>query len=169
MGKIILVTGGQRCGKSVFAENLALSLSPSPVYIATAEVRDEEFRERVRIHQERRGQRWTNIEEPICLSSHCSPGMVALVDCVTLWAMNAYFSFGEDKDKAFTFMEEELRKMSSFDATYIFVTNEIGLGGVSENEMRRRFTDLQGLINQAIAAKAEEVYFVVSGIPMKIK
>ena len=81
MEKIILITGGQRSGKSTYAEKLALSLSPRPVYLATAHIWDEEFRERVRIHQLRRGPEWTNIEEEKYLSRHDVTGRVVLIDC----------------------------------------------------------------------------------------
>lgn len=89
MKRIILITGGQRSGKSTKAEALALSLSTNPVYVATAKVWDEEFRERVRRHQERRGPEWTNIEEELYLSRHDLTGRVVVVDCVTLWLTNS--------------------------------------------------------------------------------
>ena len=84
MSKIILITGGQRSGKSTQAERMALSLSTNPVYVATAHIWDDEFRERVRIHQQRRGPQWTNIEEERYLSRHDLTGRVAVIDCVTL-------------------------------------------------------------------------------------
>lgn len=88
--KIFLITGGQRSGKSSHAEQLALSLAPDPVYMATAHVWDEEFRERVRRHQARRGPQWTNIEEEQLLSRHDVSGRVVLIDCVTLWLTNFF-------------------------------------------------------------------------------
>ena len=91
MSKVILITGGQRSGKSGHAEQLALSLTESPVYLATAHIWDDEFRERVRRHQERRGQQWTNIEEERYLSRHDLTGRVVVVDCVTLWLTNFFF------------------------------------------------------------------------------
>ena len=91
MKRIILITGGQRSGKSQYAELLALSLTDRPVYVATAHVWDEEFRQRVRKHQERRGPQWTNIEEERLLSRHTLTGRVALIDCLTLWCTNFFF------------------------------------------------------------------------------
>ena len=88
MKRIILITGGQRSGKSQYAEQLALSLSDHPVYVATAHVWDEEFRQRVCKHQERRGPQWTNIEEERQLSRHQLPDRVILIDCLTLWCTN---------------------------------------------------------------------------------
>ena len=96
MGRIILITGGQRSGKSTYAEQMALKLSPQPVYVATAHIWDDEFRERVRIHQKRRGPEWTNLEKERQLSQLQLPGRVILIDCVTLWATNFFFDFQSD-------------------------------------------------------------------------
>ena len=93
MKRIILITGGERSGKSVYAEQLALRLSEQPVYMATARIWDEEFRQRVRIHRERRGPQWTNIEEEKHLSRHDLTGRTVLVDCVTLWTTNFFFDY----------------------------------------------------------------------------
>lgn len=167
--RIILVTGGQRSGKSVFAETLALSLSSTPVYVATAQVLDDEFRHRVEVHQQRRGQQWTNIEEPLNLSRLDVDGRTTLIDCVTLWATNIFFAHDNDIDTAARIMKEEFDRFTSQNATFIFVTTETGLGGTSENPMQRRFNDLQGEINQYIASKADEVHLIISGIDVKIK
>lgn len=168
MRRIILVTGGQRSGKSEYAEQLALSLSDQPVYMATAHVWDDEFRERVRRHQKRRGPQWTNIEEERQLSRHDVEGRVVLVDCVTLWLTNLFFDT-EDARQALQTAQEEFDRFTRQNATFIFVTNEIGLGGVSENAIQRHFTDLQGWMNQYIAQKADEVTLMVSGIAVNIK
>mgnify|MGYP002855037960 CR=1 FL=1 len=171
MRRIILITGGQRSGKSIKAEQLALSLSETPVYVATAHVWDEEFQERVRRHQERRGPQWTNIEEEIYLSRHDLTGRVAVIDCVTLWLTN-FISIEQptlDIDHCLEIAQKEFDAFTSHDATYIFVTNEIGLGGISDNSLQRKFTDLQGWMNQYIASKADEVILMVSGIEIKIK
>lgn len=169
MKHIILITGGQRSGKSKKAEELALSLSDNPVYLATAHIWDEEFQERVRRHQERRGPQWTNIEEERNLSLHNMKGRVVVIDCVTLWLTNFFFANDSDVDKSLEEAKTEFDKFTAPDATYIFVTNEIGLGGVSENAIQRKFSDLQGWMNQYIAEKADEVILMVSGIEMKIK
>ena len=168
MKRIILITGGQRSGKSQKAEDLALSLSDNPLYLATAHIWDDEFRERVRRHQERRGPQWTNIEEELYLSRHNLAGRVVVIDCVTLWLTN-FFTNNSDTDKVLELAKKEFDAFTQPDATYIFVTNEIGLGGVSDNALQRKFTDLQGWMNQYIAAKADEVILMVSGIEMKIK
>jgi adenosylcobinamide kinase/adenosylcobinamide-phosphate guanylyltransferase len=169
MKKIILITGGQRSGKSQRAEALALSLSDSPVYLATAHIWDDEFQERVRRHQERRGPQWTNIEEEMHLSRHNLTGRVVVIDCVTLWLTNFFFANDSDTDKVLEIAKTEFDAFTHQDATYIFVTNEIGLGGVSDNALQRKFTDLEGWMNQYIAMKADEVILMVSGIELKIK
>lgn len=169
MKKIILITGGQRSGKSSYAEELALSLSENPIYMATSRIWDEEFRHRVEIHQQRRGPQWTNIEEEKELSKHDVSGRVVLIDCCTLWATNFFFDLNSSVEEALDAVKTEFDKFTQQDATFIFVTNEIGMGGVSENELQRKFTDLQGWMNQYIASKADEVILMVSGIKVKIK
>ena len=168
MKKVILITGGARSGKSRYAEELALSLSKNPVYVATAHVWDEEFRERVKKHQERRGPEWTNIEEEMLLSCHDLTGRVTVIDCITLWCTNYFFQM-QEVDTALEALKAEFDKFTARDATYIFVTNEIGMGGVSENAVQRKFTDLQGWMNQYVASKADEVILMVSGIAVKVK
>ena len=174
MKRIILITGGQRSGKSIYAEQLALSLTPNPIYMATAHVWDEEFAHRVRRHQERRGPEWTNIEEERQLSRHDVSRRVVLIDCLTLWATN-FISQPDnatalpDVDRVLSEMQAEFDRFTSQDATFIFVTNEIGLGGTSPNALQRRFADLLGWLNQYVAACADEVVLMVSGIAVRIK
>ena len=162
MKRIILITGGQRSGKSSKAEELALSLSDHPVYLATAHIWDEEFSERVRRHQERRGPQWTNIEEEMTLSKHDVTGRVV----VELRVKSEEFA---TLNSSLNLAKAEFDKFTATDATYIFVTNEIGSGGVSDNALQRKFTDLQGWMNQYIASKADEVILMVAGIAVKIK
>ena len=169
MRKIILITGGARSGKSSYAEQLALRLSSNPVYLATARVWDDEFRQRVVKHQERRGPEWTNIEEEKQLSKHHLEGRTVLIDCITMWCNNFFFDLHDDVDATLEAMKQEFLKFTQPEATFIFVTNEIGMGGTSINDVQRRFTDLQGWFNQFVASQADEVIFMVSGIPMKIK
>ena len=170
MTRVLLITGGQRSGKSQYAEQLALSLSPNPIYVATARVFDEEFRQRVALHQARRGPQWTNIEEEKELARHDFSQRVVLVDCLTLWATNFFFDLNESTEQALTALREQLEALfAQEEVTYIFVTNELGLGGVSPNATQRRFTDLQGSLNQIVAHQADEVTLMVSGIPIRIK
>lgn len=183
MGKIILVTGGQRSGKSTYAEKMALDLSGDNkcVYMATAKVWDDEFAKRVALHKQRRGEQWISIEEEKFLSKHNVAGKVVLIDCVTLWSTNFFFEISTSQEnesssekgnvvkRSLEAVKDEFDKFTQQDATFVFVTNEIGLSGVSENKIQRQFTDLLGWLNQYIASKADDVYFMVSGIPIKIK
>jgi adenosylcobinamide kinase/adenosylcobinamide-phosphate guanylyltransferase len=175
MKRIILITGGQRSGKSVYAEKMALKLSENPVYIATAHVWDDEFRQRILNHQRRRGPQWTNIEEEKYLSRHAIYNKVAVIDCITLWCTNFFFDKNARKeaqpsvDEALEAIKHEFDLFTDQDATFIFVTNEIGSGGTSDNIVQRRFTDLQGWMNQYVASKADEVILMACGIPVRIK
>lgn len=167
--QIILITGGSRSGKSTYAEKLALSLSDSPVYMATARIWDEEFRQRAIAHQQRRGPEWSNIEENKYLSQHALAEKVVLVDCVTLWCTNFFFDLNADVQVALDALQKEFDLLTRQNAIFIFVTNEIGMGGVSPNEIQRKFTDVQGWMNQYIAARADKVICMISGIPLQIK
>ncbi len=179
MGKIILITGGQRSGKSLQAEKIALKLADNPIYMATSRIWDEEFRIRVEMHKSRRGPQWDNIEEEKFLSKHNVNGRVVLVDCVTLWATNFFFDLqseiksakqeAQHVQRTLEELKREFEKFTRQEATFIFVTNEIGSGGVSDNEIQRRFTDVEGWMNQFIAERADIVILMVSGIPLLIK
>lgn len=166
---VIVITGGQRSGKSCYAQKLALSLSSNPVYLATSRVWDEEHRARIVRHQADRGPEWTNLEEEKFLSKHNLAGRVVLVDCVTLWATNFFFDNKADVALSLSQLKTEFEKLTSQDATFIFVTNEIGLGGISADELQRKFTDLQGWFNQHIAGIAGKVILMTSGIPLVLK
>lgn len=167
--EIILITGGQRSGKSGYAQRLALSLSSSPIYLATSRVWDDEHRERIERHQADRGSEWINIEEEKFLSNHQLEGRVVLVDCLTLWATNFFFDYDSDVNKSLSMMKQEFDKFTNQNAQFIFVTNEIGMGGTSENRIQRLFTDLQGWMNQYVAEQSDRVFMMVSGIPLQVK
>lgn len=168
--RFIMVTGGQRCGKSVFAEQLALRISAHPAYLATARVMDEEMARRVEIHKDRRKNLWRNLETPLevaaCIPDDCD---VVLIDCLTLLATNWFFEKNESVEDAYNALKEQIESLRSKHAIFIIVTNEVGLGGVSPNTMQRKFADLQGAINQYVASISTEVYLIISGIPVKIK
>lgn len=167
--RVVLVTGGQRSGKSGYAQSLALQLSDRPVYLATSRVWDDEYRERIRRHQQDRGLQWTNIEEEKQLSRHMLEGRVIVIDCLTLWCTNFFFDNDAQVDISLAELKEEFDRFTNQDAVFIFVTNEIGMGGVSENRIQRRFSDLQGWMNQYVAKQADEVVLMVSGIAVKVK
>ena len=166
---LVLITGGERSGKSGYAQRRALTLSEHPVYLATSRIWDEEFRQRVLRHQADRGPEWTNIEEEKELGRHDLTGRVVVVDCVTLWATNFFFDCQSDGEQALAQLKAEFDKVTAQDAYFLFVTNEIGMGGVPMDPVQRKFTDLQGWLNQYIASKADEVVLMVSGIPVVVK
>lgn len=169
MRKIIFVTGGQRSGKSAFAQNLAESLSDRPVYLATARHWDADFDKRIRLHQEARGDSWETLEEEKHLSKHNLSGKVILLDCITLWLTNIYHDNDYKMQPSLSETKEEWDKFIRQDFTLIVVSNEIGMGLHAMDESTRHFADIHGWINQHIASSADEVYLVVSGIPVKIK
>lgn len=166
---ITLITGGARSGKSRYAQELALSSTDTPVYVATARVWDKEFEARVTRHQSERDERWTNIEEERDVSRLAIAGKVAVIDCVTLWLTNLFVEYKSDLARALQFLQQEIDALYTLDGHFIIITNEIGMGVHAETEAGRKFTDLQGWANQYIASKAARVVFMVSGIPMIIK
>ncbi|WP_406844371.1 bifunctional adenosylcobinamide kinase/adenosylcobinamide-phosphate guanylyltransferase [Flavobacterium soyae] len=167
---IYLITGGERSGKSSYAQNLALQLSDAPIYVATARKWDSDFQNRIDRHQLERDERWTNIEKEKHLSEINFSGKVALIDCVTLWLTNF---FVDNKNDVSLSLEEAKKEFLSItnqeNATLIIVTNEIGMGVHAATEIGRKFTELQGWMNQFLASNADEVVLMVSGIPVKIK
>jgi adenosylcobinamide kinase/adenosylcobinamide-phosphate guanylyltransferase len=172
-----MVTGGSRSGKSAYAQRYAESLGGKKAYIATCPVIDLEMAAWVKNHQEARaGASWSTIEETINLARVISSGGrdVLLVDCLTLWVNNIMYGAGQAGRKV---TEEEISGLCrdiinacrNRTGTVIFVTNEVGMGIAPDNPEARLFRDMAGRCNQVIAAQADEVWFVVSGIPAKIK
>ena len=167
--KVTLITGGVRSGKSSYAQRMALERASNPVYLATSRVWDEEYRQRIERHKADRGPQWTTVEEELALSQHDFTGRTVVVDCVTLWCTNFFYDFDSDVNRTLEAVCSEFDRLVEQVADLIFVTNEIGSGGVSVDICQRRFCDLQGWVNQYIARKADEVWLMVSGIPVKIK
>ncbi|CAA9199343.1 Bifunctional adenosylcobalamin biosynthesis protein CobP [Flavobacterium bizetiae] len=167
---IYLITGGERSGKSSYAQNLALQLSNSPIYVATARKWDADFQNRIDRHQQERDERWTNTEEEKYLSKIDFTGKVALIDCVTLWLTNFFTDHQYDVNLSLEEAKKEFLSIANQEnATLIIVTNEIGMGVHAETHIGRKFTELQGWMNQFLASNADEVVLMVSGIPVKIK
>ena len=166
---ITFVLGGARSGKSKFAEDLVLSSGLKPVYLATARTKDEEMSERIAIHQERRGNEWITIEEPLALAdainNEAHEGRVILVDCLTLWVTNLMMEEA-DVVRECQSLCEALKQSS---APIVLVSNETGLGIIPDNKMAREFGDLAGEVNQKIASVADEVFFIAAGLPLVLK
>jgi adenosylcobinamide kinase/adenosylcobinamide-phosphate guanylyltransferase len=165
---IILITGGARSGKSVRAESRVRAFAGRPVYIATAEARDAEMRERIANHRARRDKDWLERECPLelvaALAETDGEG-ARLVDCLTLWLSNLLLA---ERDWA----EETTRLANALcgqNSPVVLVTNEVGLGIVPDNALARAFRDAAGLMNQMIAKVADEVEFIVAGLPMRLK
>lgn len=162
-GPVTLVTGGARSGKSALAERLTLRHGDAPIYIATAEARDAEMAARIALHRQRRAGGWQVIEEPQDLATVLvgSDGRgPRLVDCLTLWLANG--GDGADIDR----LALVLGRMRS---PVVLVTNELGQGIVPDNALARRFRDRHGLMNQAVATVADQVWMAVSGQPLRLK
>ena len=164
----ILITGGARSGKSVFAEKRTKQLGSSLIYIATSEVIDSEMKKRVEEHQARRGSEWQTFHAPINLTEalvETDGKGPCLVDCVTFWLNNLIFH-DEDIDAA---TKELITVLNERSDPVVLVTNEIGSGIIPENALARRFLDEAGRLNQTISQIADEVYVSISGIPLQIK
>ena len=165
--RLTLVLGGARSGKSRYAESLVTALPAPWIYVATAEARDTEMAERIAAHQARRGAGWRTLETPRdvvgALTAHGTTPL--LVDCLTLWLANALLA-SADADAEIERLEAALEQAS---APLVLVANEVGFGIVPDNPLGRRFLDLQGLLNQRIAARADRVVLVIAGLPLTIK
>ena len=178
MGKLILVTGGTRSGKSGFAQGLAESLAGPRYFIATCPRIDPEMDERIRLHQQARDDGdWQTIEEEIDLGGifgMMPGGQVCLVDCLTLWVNNLLFR-EEQSGRILTeaIMRKHcvrfIEKLKIFSGTTICVTNEVGMGIVPENSSARLYRDLVGSCNQIMAQASDEVILVSCGIPLVLK
>jgi len=166
---IIFITGGARSGKSRFAQERALALSSHPVYVATARVGDEDFAQRVARHQDDRGPEWTNHEAHQNLAQLPLEDRVVVIDCVTLWLTNYFVDYDQDIDRSLKAFRQEIDALAKRSATFIIVSNEIGMGLHAHTESGRKFTDLQGWANQYVAQHADEVIFMVSGLPLHVK
>lgn len=182
MSKIIYITGGARSGKSTLAESMAAKYE-KVAYIATAVITDEEMSRRVELHRQSRPQHWDTFERTTDIDRLILKGGydVYLLDCVTVMLTNYIFGHTQNPEKP-TFEEQQAIEEKTTQAIQkmmlasivvkkdlIIVSNEVGLGLVPEYPLGRFFRDLSGRINRIIAAEADEVYFVVSGIPMKLK
>lgn len=169
MATITFITGGARSGKSRFAQQLAEQRSDCPVYLATARVWDDDFAARIRRHRADRDQRWETMEEEKWLSTHDLSGRTVVLDCVTLWLTNFFYDNETQVEKTLEEAKKEWTAFVAGDMDLIVVSNELGMGVHPENEAARKFADLQGWMNQFIAAGAGEVYLMVSGIAVKLR
>lgn len=183
-GKIILVTGGARSGKSTFAEKIALKENSGAAYIATAQVLDDEMRFRVDLHQKRRPANWETFEAPFAADKAIEQASkeynTILFDCLTIYLSNIICSMSQTElldeklvnDRVLSAVDSLIKaaiKVRTDGKKIIFVTNEVGAGIVPENHLARLYRDVSGLANQRIAAVADNVIAVVAGIAVDIK
>ena len=173
MAKIILITGGARSGKSAFAEKLAMRAGERVAYIATAEIWDSEMAERVDLHRNRRPSGWQTYEAPRqaenAMDAATFHADLILFDCLTVYSTNCLLALPEELDprqRRNAVLESVAQRCPG---TVLFVTNEVGDGIVPDNALAREFRDVAGLVNQKVAQAADEVYWVVCGLPVEIK
>lgn len=165
---LTLILGGARSGKSAFAESLFTG-QDEPIYIATAQIYDDEMAERVRLHQARRPTPWVTVEEPVdligALKAHCLARRAILVDCLTLWISNLMMAEADIPAA----IDHLAHSVADLPCPVVFVANEVGLGIVPDNALARAFRDHAGRLNQTLAARCQKVVFVAAGLPLYLK
>ena len=179
---LTFILGGARSGKSTLAEKLARESDGQVLYVATAEIRDEEMRHRIEMHQQRRPENWSTLEAPLEVAAKLRKFLSAnqpstvLLDCLSLLTSNCLLTLPEEQDESYYWdqLQQEIAPLIEIVADYpqvsfLFVSNEVGYGIVPAYPLGRVFRDILGRVNQAVAAASGTVYFTVAGIPMKIK
>lgn len=174
--KTILITGGARSGKSQFARKLAVEAGGRVLFVATAEAKDEDMRLRIEAHRKSRPGNWNTLEAPLEISGIIGRYMgeveTVVIDCITMLVANILLQ-GRGKPSAeelvFKEIEAIIGQMDELGATFILVTNEVGLGLVPDNRLGRQYRDCLGRANQILARYADEVYLMVAGIPIRLK
>lgn len=168
-GRIVLILGGARSGKSAFAESLIDQSGLTKCYLATGQVFDDEMARRVGDHKARRGPEWELAEEPLdlcgALALTASTDRAVLIDCLTLWVTNLMMAECDQASEANALVSG----LALLPGTIVLVSNEVGQGIVPDNAMARAFRDHAGLLHQKVAAVADEVYFMTAGLPQKLK
>ncbi|MEX2319069.1 MAG: bifunctional adenosylcobinamide kinase/adenosylcobinamide-phosphate guanylyltransferase [Bauldia sp.] len=169
MPERVLVIGGQRSGKSRYAEQLVATSGLAPGYIATATAGDDEMAARIALHRVRRGAAWRTVEEPLDLAAailrESGPGFHVLADCLTVWLSNL-MGAGRDIDGEGDALVAALARVTG---PVVLVSNEVGLGVVPDNALARRYADALGILNQKVAAAADRVVLVTAGLPLVLK
>ena len=168
IGRSLFVLGGARSGKSRYAQEAAEALTGELVYIATAQAFDDEMTVRIARHRDDRGSRWRTVEEPLDLAvtieREAAPGKILLIDCLTLWISNLLLA--ERDTRAAT--AGLIVALDATPCTIVLVSNEVGLGIVPDNALARRFRDVAGELNQAVAAVVDTVIMMIAGLPLLI-
>ncbi len=168
---IKLILGGNKSGKSTFAEKLAAESYSKVIYIATSVFIDDEMKKKIALHQQRRPQNWETIEEGydlIKIIKNADKQPCYLIDCITVYITNLFLKF-DSEDKVIEHIKKLLVEIQKKECNIIAVANEVGLSVIQENQLARRFSELAGIVNQIFAAAADEVYFCVAGLHLKLK
>ena len=169
--ELVLVLGGTRSGKSLWALRYAEESYSSYLFLATARVLDEEMSERVKLHKESRGPNWNLLEEPVeiaeALRKKCRNLEAVLIDCLTVWLSNILLERG--KEDIGIYQDRLLKALAERKQAIIVVSNEVGMGIVPDYPLGREFRDLAGQLNQRIAALADRVIFMAAGLPLYLK
>ena len=172
MKRITFIVGGGRCGKSRHALSLAQKYSGKRVFIATAEALDDEMKARIHAHQQERDESFVTIEEPLhlagAIASVPADGKIVIIDCLTVWLGNLMYHINDDRE-LYKATRTVVDALAHLPCDVVVVSNEVGMGIVPENEMARKFRDIAGAVNQQIAAAANRVVLMVSGIAVTIK
>jgi len=171
MSKLIFITGPVRSGKSNFAVNLAKKSKKKIIFIATCKPVDTEMKERIKKHQQQRPKEWITIEEEIDLGSvlrKISKDKLIIIDCITLWVSNLFFHNFNEKE-ILKIVNDLISIIKRKGLSVIIVSNEVGWGIVPNNKIARNFRDIMGIIHQKISESSNEIYLLVSGIPIKLK
>lgn len=172
-GKLVLIIGGARSGKSGYALKLGERYPEPRAFLATAEALDEEMAQRIAQHRRIRPSSWETIEEPLkvveVLEGIGGRYGVVILDCLTLWFSNLLWHSTEDGAKALAELERLITVVSHLDVPLLIVSNEVGMGIVPEGRLARLFRDLIGLANARLAALANEVYVMFAGLPLQLK
>ncbi len=173
--ELILILGGARSGKSAFAERLARQRE-RVLFVATAEALDEDMERRIAVHRRQRPSRWTTLEEPLDLASAIRASLdsheICLLDCLTLWVSNLLLRMEDDPNvekEILSALDKVIEVYEKSSATWIVVSNEVGLGIVPPTPLGRLYRDALGRVNQAVAARANRVYLMVAGYALDVK
>ncbi len=183
MKKIILLLGGARSGKSYYAQELAKKMAEKVLFVATAEAGDEDMRRRIENHQRGRPATWRTLEETTGIGNRIEDEIedeqLVIIDCITLLVSNIFSRYDEKQFETIedSILEKEvlseinrlLECLKKVDASFIIISNEVGLGIVPDNRMGRLYRDFLGRTNQMLAQSADEVYFMIAGIPLRVK
>ena len=170
--KVIFITGGCRSGKSRYALDYANRHFSKKLYLATCEVLDQEMAQRVENHKKMRGPEWQTVEEPLevveKVRRYGDEAEVVLLDCITLWLSNLLLKWDDDS-KVTGEVDRLIKTLKKSQASFLIVSNEVGMGIVPADPLSRRFRDLSGTANQRIAEVADTLILMVSGLPIFLK